>query len=109
MHFAQWVVTRRKALRLSQSECADRAGVSTPVWCEYEKEEKKAQPRRSTVEKIARALEVPIDEAMQEAGYSPHAVTDIPAELESIWRRVPSERQAGFLRAVRSMGDALSV
>ena len=112
MHFADWIATRRKALRLSQSECAERAGVSTPVWCEYENVEKQAQPRRSTVEKIARALEVSLDEALIEAGYSLHSAPDVPARLLASWRKVaaaPMEKQRAWLDSVDRSADLVSI
>lgn len=36
MNFAEWVEDARLARRMTKIECADRAGVSLPVWIEYE-------------------------------------------------------------------------
>lgn len=109
MSFAQWIISRRKSLRLSQSECAELAGVSTPVWCEYENTEKDRQPRRSTVEKIARALDVDIDVAMKEAGYSPQLTPpEIPVEWARLWLSTPADRREKLMKATRGVQEAIA-
>ena len=70
MSFAEWVENARLARRMTKIECADRAGVSLPVWIEYENKGKKAQPRRATVLKIAAALGVSEKDALEAAGYA---------------------------------------
>lgn len=94
---------------LSQEECSERAGVSQSVWSDYEKGADRAL-RRDTVEKIADALGVSRKEALAAAGYQtdPASESLLRAEIEAICDRVPPARQAGFLRAVRSMADAVS-
>jgi transcriptional regulator with XRE-family HTH domain len=94
MTFAEWIVLKRKAKRMSQAECAKAAGVSTPVWCEYENTEKQAQPRKDTVRKIAQALDVSIEEAMQAAGYDVGLQAEVPAKLLSAWRKVSRASEA---------------
>lgn len=108
MTFAQWVRASRESLRpaVSQEECAHRIGVSQAAWAKYETQS--GQPKRETVKKIANALGVSHTEALSAAGYQ-SVPMDVPAELATIWQSVPRERQAGFLRAVRSMADAVSV
>lgn len=108
MSFAQWVKDTRERQKFTVVECATRAGVSHPTWIEYENTAKQKQPRKDTILKIADALAIPRSEALEAAGFSV-APAEVPAELATIWRQVPRERQAGFLRAVRSMADAVSV
>jgi hypothetical protein len=57
---------------------------------------------------IANALDYSIAELRERAGIA-EPTGEVPAELVSIWHRVPQDRRSGFLRAVRSMGEALSL
>lgn len=107
MSFAQWVKDTRERQNLTIVECATRAGVSHPTWIEYENLTKNKQPRRDTVIKIAEALRVSDNDALQAAGY--HVTVEVPAELATIWRQVPTDRRASFLRAIRSVAEAVSV
>lgn len=110
MTFAEWVVLKRKAQRMSQSECAKIAGVSTPVWCEYENTEKKAQPRKETVKKIAQALSVPVQEAMQAAGYDAHIdPAEIPTEWARLWTETPASQRSRLLKITKGAQEALSL
>lgn len=104
--FSQWVTETREAKKLSKSECARRADVKFATWHDYETVDRPKD--KATVEKIADALGAKRSEALSAAGYQ-SSKPDIPAELETIWQSVPRERQAGFLRAVRSMADAVSL
>lgn len=110
MTFGQWVKQARDRLELSQEECASRAGVHQSVWSEYENAEKKAQPRRSTVLKIARALGVSDDEALQSAGYAATpSTTEVPAEWRAILdkaMRLPTDKRERLRRAVDNMVEA---
>lgn len=107
MHFAEWVLMRRKALRMSQAECAERAGVSTPVWCEYENTERNAQPRKATVVKIADALGISRSEALEAAGYVVNA-PEVPPKLVAAWRKMANasqEKQRAWLDSVDRITD----
>lgn len=106
--FEEWVTKTRTEKGLSQTECAERIGIKQPSWQEYENPTKNRQRDKRTVLKIAEALQVPEKEALQAAGYQ-SVEGEIPRELETIWQSVPRERQARFLRAVRSMADAVSI
>jgi transcriptional regulator with XRE-family HTH domain len=97
MRKAAWIRDRRTALRLSQQEAADRAGVSQTQWAKWEQQE---IFKRESVKKIALALEMPLDEAMEKAGFLP-GPPDVPAELVSVWERVPAEKRPQFLRLMR--------
>jgi transcriptional regulator with XRE-family HTH domain len=107
MHFAKWIQMTREAQGFLMHECAERAGVSQAAWSQYEDETRYKQARQDTVRKIARALRVSEEEALKAAGYA--SDVSVPAELVSIWHRIPQDRRSGFLRAVRSMGEALSL
>lgn len=109
MGFATWVRDTRSARNMTQTECAARAGMKLQQWNQIEKQVK--NPERATVEKIADALGVSRKEALAAAGYQtdPASQSLLRAELEAFCDKVPPARQAGFLRAVRSMADAVSI
>jgi transcriptional regulator with XRE-family HTH domain len=105
MSFAQWVKDTRERQDLSLVECASRAGVSHPTWIEYENTTKVKQPRRETVLKIAAALGVKEEEALEASGYSSKA-PDVPAELVSLWNRVPQDHRQGVLSIFHALVDS---
>jgi transcriptional regulator with XRE-family HTH domain len=108
MHFAEWVTMRRKALGLSQSEIAERANVHQSVWSEYENPDRKAQPRRSTVLKIANALGLPHEDALEAAGYIAKS-PEVPAEVVSMWQRAKrAGKECEMLRAWRATVDLVA-
>ena len=49
------IKSRREALKLSQAEAADRAGITQPQWARLESG-RNADARISTIEAVARAL-----------------------------------------------------
>ena len=100
VNFAIWVRDTRTARRMTQTECAARAGMKLQQWNQIEKQVK--NPERPTVLNVARGLQVSETEALSAAGYQ-SVPMDVPAELATIWQSVPRERQAGFLRAVRQV------
>ncbi len=73
--FGQWVRAQRQARGWTITRCAERAGMKWQAWQRQENDGPKrrdgspSQPARQTVEKIARALEIPVGEAMCAAGY----------------------------------------
>ncbi len=104
MSFAQWVKDTRERQQLSIVECATRAGVSHPAWIEYENTTKGRQPRRDTVLKIAEALAVKEEEALESAGFRT-TMPAVPQELVSIWERVPEDQKQGFLSVLHAFAD----
>jgi len=58
--FGGWVRRRRKALDLLQKELADRAGCSLPALQKIERDERR--PSRQLAERLAEALDVPLDQ-----------------------------------------------
>lgn len=106
MNFSQWVVQTREAQKLSQTECALRAGIRQPSWQEYEAVNR---PRaRKTVEKIADALGVKRAEALEAAGYATEP-PDVPAEVVSYWQRaVRAGKETEMLKAWRATADLVA-
>lgn len=107
--FAQWFFHRRKTeLGLSQEAVAEISGLSRQQIIRIEKGE--SGTTHESIPGLAKALQVSEGLLAQYAGLgSETSPLDIPVELVSAWRQVPRERQARFLRAVRSMADAVSV
>ena len=73
MIFAEWVHDTRVSFRLTQEECATRAGIEQPSWKSYEDRLANRVPRPETIKKIAFALGVSEDDALQAAGRTPKA------------------------------------
>lgn len=99
MTFGKWLITARHTAGLKQPELAKRAGVSVSYISALEREEltgKFDRPRKPTAEKvtkIAKALGVPVDEALVMAGFVPASMTTRPTtareSLELIERLIP--------------------
>jgi transcriptional regulator with XRE-family HTH domain len=74
--FGQWIKSIRESKRMSKTECAKRAGVSTSRWWQIETDESRRKdeepPRieRETVAWVAVGLDVPLNEALKIAGYA---------------------------------------
>ena len=77
--FGTWVRETRLAVGLSEAECARRAGMSPQRWNTMERTVK--HPERATAEKVASILDVPVEEALQAAGYLVPADQDSGARL----------------------------
>jgi transcriptional regulator with XRE-family HTH domain len=107
MSFAKWVRDAREARKLTIVECATRAGISHPTWVEYENVTKNKQPKRETVKKIALALVVDVDEAMEAAGYSAEA-PDVPAEWSRLWLSTPAEEREKLMKITRGVQEAIA-
>lgn len=77
MSFGKWLAEKRIAARLTQGALAKRAGISITYVSALERDEPNAKdgsprrPRLDKVERLAKALSVPIDEARVAAGYAP--------------------------------------
>lgn len=77
MTFGKWLVAKREAIGLTQPQLAKRAGISVSYVSALERDEPNAKdgsprrPRIEKVDKIAKALGVPTDEAREAAGYAP--------------------------------------
>jgi transcriptional regulator with XRE-family HTH domain len=107
MSFAKWVRDAREARKLTIVECATRAGISHPTWVEYENATKNKQPKRETVKKIALALGIDVDEAMEAAGYSADT-PDVPAEWARLWLSTPPDQREKLMKITRGAHEALA-
>lgn len=106
-HFGVWLRQVRREKGLTQEEVAKAAGLSRQFINRVEAGEYNID--EDTAPRLALAIGEDADIVREKAGFAKKNPTDVPAELVSIWHRVPKDRRSGFLRAVRSMGEALSV
>lgn len=105
-NFGEWLRDARTSRRKTQTECAAIIGMKVQQWNQLEKLVRR--PEKETLLRISEALGMNDSEVMEAAGYYV-ADSDLPAEWVTIWKQIPRNRQANFLRAVRSMADAVSV
>lgn len=95
MTFGKWLIEKRLDAKLTQVQLAERAGISPNYVSALERDEPNARdgsPRRPRVEKvdrIAKALGVPLSDARLAAGYAtttrkPHNVVEFFEALEAI-------------------------
>ncbi|MEP7077074.1 MAG: helix-turn-helix transcriptional regulator [Acidobacteriota bacterium] len=77
MSFGKWLVARRNDARLTQIQLAERAGISPNYVSALERDEPNARdgsprrPRTDKVEKLAKALQVPLDDALPKISRTP--------------------------------------
>ena len=77
MSFGKLILTRRKALDLTQAQVAERVGVSVSYISALEraesfgKYERERKPSVEVVDKLAKALQIDGDELRVKAGYAP--------------------------------------
>lgn len=93
--FAAVVAGMRKRLGMTQSELAEKLGVSlraVQLW-----EAGKSRPQPSTLRKLSETLEIPVQALFEEESAKPNATEPVPANL-MFPRRVPvvSWAKAGF-------------
>lgn len=69
LKFGQWVRCTREEKRMTQTECAIRAGMKIQQWNNMERATR--QPELQTVNNVANALEVDVSVACAAAGYPP--------------------------------------
>lgn len=90
MTFGEWLRQKRKALRLSQTDVANRAGVSFAYVSAIERGQKHSitanpiLPKRETIEVLAKAVGGDIDEALLLAGYAPKKPVTKPQTLPEL-------------------------
>lgn len=90
MTFGKWLITKRKDRRLTQLELAQRAGVSVSYISAMERDGpagRDGSPRRPHIDKIdrlAKALGCPLDEARLAAGYAPKTITRKPETIPEL-------------------------
>src|SRR5688500_16535952 len=71
----QWMRQRRGTMK--SADCAKRAGMKPQAWSDWENDRTRrkdgtpVEPRRNTIERIAKGLNVPIEEVLFAPGLSP--------------------------------------
>lgn len=111
-NFAKAMTERRKRAGYdSQTEAADRAGVSRTLWRQMEDPERPYRPRRANVLKVARILRWDLEEALTLAGYDDpptdgeraemhHGTRD---ELDRVLARLPEHQLRVLLVVAKAL------
>lgn len=90
MSFGKWLIQKRNAARLTQVQLAKRVGISANYISALERDEPNARdgsprrPRIDKVERLAKALGCPLDEARLAAGYAPKTITRKPETIPEL-------------------------
>lgn len=113
MEFGKWLRETMDIRRVSNAELARRAGVSATYvgklvrnYSPNMKDERAPRPSEPVVGMIAKALDVPLNEARNAAGYS--AIDDETKGLFSGYKELPPERQAIARHLIRATIDSLA-
>jgi len=113
--FGEWIRAHMREKRLTGLVCSHRSGLTTSVWSRWARDQVRrkdgmpSQPRKETVEAIARALEVPYREALVAAGYTREEEPVVDEELISIYSSVPESKRVMVKQAFRSIVEAINV
>lgn len=110
--FGQWMKEVRLSRKLSATECAEKAGMKPPVWSNWEndrsrsKDGRPSQPRTETLQAIAIALDVDLEEARIAA----YGVTKRHKEDEwnQILEIVPPSKRAEFTNRVKGLAEMIT-
>lgn len=107
--FGKWIRQKRNALGLTQTECAERAGMKVQQWSRMEKEV--TRPAYDTLVAVAKALQLPLEEVLIAASYEvyrPEAVESrIGKRLEPLLLQVPSDRRPAIEAAIEQVTRAM--
>jgi len=96
--FGKWLFDKRQEKRLTQTQLGERAGISTSYISTIERAQRHSttnavpRPSEDTVERLATALDIDLDEARIAAGYLPKTMTIKPTNA------------AEFIHALESLG-----
>ena len=115
--FGAWVKEIRERKGWSIALCAGNMGWKWNQWQRLEQDEPRryngepSQPRRETVLRIAKALNVEPVEALHAAGYAPtqeltYEPVEDEVELLAFYRGIPTEFQPAAKAAVKGILDA---
>jgi transcriptional regulator with XRE-family HTH domain len=96
----------REAQLLSRAELAERSGVSVPGIDHLERGIT-SRPRRRTIEKLAQALDVPVEHLMSEEPISPK-VSAPPSQQLTLNGFFEEERRLRYLRVLRLFAAAMN-
>lgn len=104
--FGAWLKEKRKASGMNRAELAEKSRVTRATISLYELD-KVEQPRKSQIDKIAKALNVPVDEARRAAGYAAPESNDAHDILDEVRisfmhaSSLTDEQKEEILRSVR--------
>lgn len=104
-HFGSWVREKRESLGMTETECALRASMKLQQWNRMEKRVNK--PQVQTIEAVARGLKVSVGEVFTAVSNPGQPPIEADKEITEIVESLPPEKRPAFLRAVRSMADAM--
>lgn len=76
MNLGEWIRRIQFEKGIDEEECYTRAGMTQPNWSRLVNNPPK-QPRKSTMEAIARALDEPVGKVFAAAGYDDNAEMDV--------------------------------
>lgn len=108
MSFGSQVKAWRLAAKLSQTQAARLAGTTQPAWSEWEDEKNTVQRERPTCEKIASALNIPVEEVYSAAGYKTDADPSFAAFYVKHENQVPVSKRRKFRVAAEQQIEALA-
>lgn len=110
MHFGERVKAKRKALRMTETECALRCGMKLQQWNRMEKTV--ARPAHKTVSAVAIGLMLDVEIVQQLAGQSPTRTEDdrIVAlrRVECKVNRLPADKFDAWCKIADCAAEALS-
>lgn len=113
MSLAQAMKQRRAEIRKTAAECASGADMTSSEWSRWEagqsrrKDGKPSEPRTETLSAIAKALDLSVTELRERAGMQ-EALPELPAEVFTMWSRVPVAKQRAVMDNWRSVVDLVS-
>lgn len=117
--FGDWLRRKRADVGLSQTELAERAGVSKQYISNLERNLRQpvsneiVRPSMDVVDRLARALGVPLREARLAAGYAPPDAERIPQDfLQRVgvlfygWEELSDEDKEDILTAIEVIAES---
>ncbi|HXJ39208.1 MAG TPA: helix-turn-helix domain-containing protein [Bryobacteraceae bacterium] len=108
VNFGEWIEHTRIQKGLTEEQCRARAGMTQPNWSRLVNSPPH-QPRKSTMEAVARALEAPLSLVMAAAGYEDAAPMDVrlARRLEPLLMQAPPSRRPAIEAALEQVARAM--
>lgn len=108
VNFGEWIEWTQNQKGLSDEECRARAGMTQPNWSRLVNSPPD-QPRKSTMEAVSRALDVPLSVVVAAAGYEDNAPFDVrlARRLEPLLMQVPPARRPAIEAALEQVARAM--
>lgn len=114
MTLGEMMKRKRRALGLSATESAHKAGMSLGAWSNYEtnrsrrKDGSFIRPRPETLRSIAFALDTPEEEIFAAAYEADLSKENDLVEFSPLWRRIPVDKRPNAKEAIRQVLIAFS-